>query len=194
MFFCILYFRLACNPRFKELVSKVKTINLFKDGYNVPLSLATTAGFLVWVLVLLSYLYFLWWSGILLYCKFTYQSFLLIVLLVLFTWLIALDFFPENLIVLIYQNVPRKPLRLPLQLFTVAVGLAWVLHLLFTYLAQRDYWSLLFLALLGISLEYNYCLKDHLLLAVNPGAVIRGPLVGGTYQGRVASKSVRRRI
>ena len=63
----------------------------------------------------------------------------------------------------------------------VAVGLAWVLHLLFTYLAQRDYWSLLFLALLGISLEYNYCLKDHLLLAVNPGAVIRGPLVGGTY-------------
>jgi hypothetical protein len=173
VFFAIVV--LVFNPRFRELVSKVKTVNLFKDGRNVPLSVALAAGFLAWslnwgflaqcslplqVIWSLSYLYFM--VEYRYTASFLISRFPLIGLLLLFKWLIALDFFPANAIVLIYENVPMKPLRLPLQL--VAVCFDWVLHMFVTYLAQRDYWSLLFLVFPGISLEYTYWRKEALLL------------------------------
>jgi hypothetical protein len=123
---------------------KLLRINFFKDGRNVPLSLAIAIIFLVWsvgygFLSSLPPFFQLIWSLLYLYAMFNYRYTMnalvhrLVIVVVLMFLKIALsgEFFPVSVTLLIREAVPLQVFRLPLQVLSLALD--WVHHMLMCY-------------------------------------------------------------
>jgi hypothetical protein len=181
---------------------KLLRINFFKDGRNVPLSLAIAIIFLVWsvgygFLSSLPPFFQLIWSLLYLYAMFNYRYTMnalvhrLVIVVVLMFLKIALsgEFFPVSVTLLIREAVPLQVFRLPLQVLSLALD--WVHHMLMLYLVQRDYWSLFLLVIPGFASEYSYWHARELVVAgVLDKAAITAKESGVILKNQMRSKII----
>lgn len=197
---CLLVFIL----RFQGLVSNIKNVNLFKDGRNVPLSLAIVAVFLAWSLnsgslSQMPFFFQLLWSLLYVYFMIQYRYTLkslfsrspLILLLLILKKVVSEGLLSEGLFFYVAQVLAPQGIFLYSGLLLTIFSIDTAQMLLVSFVSQRDYWALLLLALPGISVEYTYWQqKDALMLGMRAGVIVSGTLEDGVRLGELIKQSL----